>query len=214
MPPKSKTGLVVGLVLGGLALLLLLVIGGAILAANSGDDDLSIPGTTIGTGVTLAPSTTRSTRVPTTSAIGSTTSIAGTGPASSVTATQAAGFLKEEQEKALPDVTVDSAKCPPEPYNVGHVIICRLVLQGTPVLYEVEISDVESIRLKPPLMPIIDTDKAEALIETQEAGVQPDCGSPRIRQVEVGATFSCTTTSGSWEFTVKDENGQVSGSRS
>jgi len=213
VPPKSKTGLVVGLVLGGLALLLLLVIGGAILAANSGDDDLTVPGTTIGTGVTLAPSTSRSTRVPTTSVIGPTTSIGGIGPASSVTAAQAAGFLKEEQEKVLPDVTVDSVRCPPEPYNVGHVIICRVALQGTPVLYEVEVTDVEAIRVKP-LKPIIDTDKAEALIETQEAGVEPDCGSPRIRQVEVGATFSCTTTSGSWEFTVKDENGQVSGSRS
>jgi len=129
-----------------------------------------------------------------------------------VTADQAAGFLKEQQEKVLPDVPVDSVSCPPEPYNVGQVIICRVVLQGTPVLYRVDVTGVDSIQVKP-TKPIIDTAKAETLIESKEPGVSPDCGSPRIRQVDVDSTFSCKTTASTWDFTVRDEKGQVAGTR-
>jgi len=209
-PPKSKTGLVVGLVLGGLALLLLIVIGGVVLAVNSVEEAaVPLPDPTTSR-FELGPSTTRFATVPTST--GPVTSVAGTGPPASVTADQAETFLQEEQEKVLPDVPVLSVACPAEPYKVGHVIICRMTLQTTPVLYQVTITDVNGLVVKP-TKPIIDTDKAEDLIEANEAGSVADCGSPRIRQVEIGATFSCRTASSTWEFTVRDEKGQISGTR-
>ena len=198
----------IGLVLGGLALLLLLVVGGVVLAINSADDETS-PSTT---SFTLRPTTTGFATGPTSTAAGPTTSVAGTGPTATVTAADAEGFLKEQQQKVLPDVPVGTVTCPPEPYRVGHVIICRLVLQGTPVLYRVEITGIDFLQVKP-TRPIIDNDKAEVLVEQNEVGAQADCGSPRIRQVDVGAAFSCRTATSSWDFTVRDENGQVAGTR-
>jgi len=198
-------------VLGGLALLLLLVVGAVFLGSSSKPDPVAVPTTSEPPTTAADPSTERSTRT-TTAGSGPTTSVAGTGPASSVTASQAVAFLKEEQEKALPDVPVDDVSCPPEPYNVGHVIVCRLVLQGSPVLYPVEITAVDLFQVKQ-TKPIIDTDKAEKLVQDREPGTTADCGSPRIRQVDVGATFSCETESSTWDFTVSDEDGQVAGTR-
>lgn len=120
--------------------------------------------------------------------------------------------MKEQQEKALPDVPVSTVTCPSEPYRVGHVILCRMVLQATPVLYQVTITGVDALVVKP-ARPIIDTDKAEVLVEDNEVGSVADCGSPRIRQVEIGATFSCRTATSTWDFTVRDEYGQVAGTR-
>ncbi len=194
----------VGLVLGGLALLLLLIIGGTVLAINSAEES---PTTT-----EPAPSTTRFATVPTSTGTGPVTSVAGSGPTSSVTADQVKTFLKEEQEKAFPDVQVLSVTCPPEPYKVGHVILCRMVIQTTPIFFRVTITGVDGFETKL-TKPVIDTDKAEELVETNEPGTVADCGSPRIRQVDVGATFPCRTAASTWDFTVRDENGQVTGRR-
>ena len=203
----------IGLVLGGLFLLLLLIVGGTALAINAAREETART-TTSRPQFTITTATTRlsTTSVPTSTATGPTTSVVGTGPPSTVTAAQATGFLKEQQEKVLPDVPVTSVTCPPGPYNVGHVIICRLVLQFTPVQYRVEITGVDSLQVKP-VKPIIDTDKAEALVESNEPGATADCGSPRIRQVDIGATFSCRTATSTWDFTVRDEQGQVAGIR-
>ena len=194
----------IGLVLGGLALLLLIIIGGTALAIY-GDEEETAATTSVAPG---DPTTTRSPGAGT----GPTTSVAGTGAPASVTSDQAEGFLRDEQEKVLPDVPVVSVDCPPEPYRVGHVILCRMMLQTTPVVYQVTITGEDALVVKP-ARPIIDTDKAEALVEQNEVGSEADCGSPRIRQVDVGATFTCRTAASTWEFTVRDDKGQVAGIR-
>ena len=196
----------IGLVLGGLLLLLLLIVGGTALAIY-GDREQTAATTTTSVAPD-APTTTRSPGAGT----GPTTSVAGTGPPASVTSDQAEGFLREEQEKVLPDVPVLSVDCPPEPYRVGHVILCRMVLQTTPVVYQVTITGEDALVVKP-ARPIIDTDKAEALVQQNEVGSVADCGTPRIRQVDIGATFTCRTAASTWEFTVRDDKGQVSGIR-
>ena len=51
------------------------------------------------------------------------------------------------------------------------------------------------------------------LVEAKEPGAAADCGLPRVRQVDIGFRFSCTTATSTWEFTVKGEDGQLSGVR-
>ena len=201
MPKRPRTGLVIGLVLGGLALLAIVLVGAALLAANSyvasdGPDPTSTSPT-----ATTAPA-----------AIGDATTVPGTGPRSSMTATAAAATMRREQERTTPDLAVGTTTCPAGPYRVGHRMVCLLELEGTEVSYVVEITSDTSINLTA-LRTIIDTRKAAALIEGSEPGTTADCGPPRIRQVEVGATFACTTATSTWDFTVQDEDGQLSGVR-
>ena len=185
----------------------------ALLAANSDDDDDDATTSTtslFGTSTTgRFTTTTRSTAT----TGGPTTSVAGTGEAATVTASSITRFLREEQLKTTPDVTVGAISCPPGPYRVGHVVLCRMRLEDADVLYRVEITGTTAYNAKA-ARPIIDTDKAEALVEQNELDATADCGSPRIRQVDIGYEFTCTTATSTWDFTVKDEGGRIEGSRS
>lgn len=209
-PKKSRTGLIVGLVIGGVVLLLLLVVGliGLIALGRSSQDtfDSALPD--------LTSTSTLPTPRPTTGVAprGPATSVAGTGARASTTSDELVDFLRKQQSRAFPDIAIGNVSCPSDPYRVGHVILCEMQLESSPVRYRVEISGVTTY-LAAPDGPIIDTDKGESLIESTEPGSTADCGSPRIRQFTVGATFSCTTASTSWEFTVEDEEGRVTGSR-
>jgi len=195
-----------GLVLGGLLLLVLLLVGIAVLLATSDDDDSTPPTTR------FVPGTTSPAAGGTTSpaAGGATTSVVGTGAATSITAADMTRFLREEQLKATPTLAVGTITCPPGPFRVGHVVICRMRLEDANVQYRVEVTSTTFISAKA-VRPIIDTVKAEDLVETKEPGSTATCGAPRVRQVEIRSTFTCRTASSTWDFTVKDEQGQIEG---
>jgi len=201
VPRRRRTGLVVGLVLGGLALVVLVLVGAALLTANS---DMASDGPD--------PTSTSPTATTEPVAIGGATTVPGAGPRSSMTATAAAATMRREQERTTPDLAVGAATCPAGPYRVGHRMVCLLDLEGTEVSYVVEITSDTTINLTA-VRTIIDTRKAAALIEGSEPGTTADCGPPRIRQVEVDATFECTTATSTWDFTVQDADGQLSGVR-
>ena len=189
-----------GLVVGGLVLLGIFVVGGSQLAGK--DEARVVVRGPIST--TSQPSTTLSS--------GPSTTVLGSGAPVSLTAAQAAAQLEADQERTAPDLAVGTAICPLEPYRVGHVMICSIPLEGTIVSYRVEVTSETTVR-PTALRPVIDTRKSAELVEAKEAGATADCGQPRVRQVDVGSRFSCTTASSTWDFTVKDEEGQLSGVR-
>lgn len=186
-------------------MLVILLLVGLVLIGSSGEESSVSP-----TGDTASASSTRPS-TPVTLA-GPVTSIAGTGPRSPVAASDLTSFLRNQQSKAFPDTAVGAVTCPPGPYRVGHVILCDMELEGSPVRYRLEITGVTTYNAAA-IAPIIDTNKAEKLVESSETGTTADCGPPRIRQLTVGSTFSCTTASSTWEFTVQDDNGRVEGFR-
>lgn len=136
----------------------------------------------------------------------------GSGPRSSLTATRAASLLRDAQERTTPDLAVGDSTCPAGPYRVGHVMTCSLRLESSLVVYRVQVTTDVEIGLEP-IRPIIDTQKAAELVTSKEPGATATCGLPRIRQVDVGFVFSCTTATSTWDFTVKDQDGQLSGVR-
>lgn len=141
---------------------------------------------------------------PTTS-LGSTrgpaSSVAGTGRLTSITATRAASSLRAEQQQKAPQLTVGAITCPAGTYREGQVVVCEMLLEDATVLYEVAVTGQQSLEFKP-TDPVVDTDKAEALMQSKEPGTTADCGSPRVRQLDVGATFTCRSASSTWVFTV------------
>ncbi|MEO5680093.1 MAG: hypothetical protein ABIS47_10530 [Acidimicrobiales bacterium] len=190
---------------GGLGLLLLVVLGGALLARRSGGGDSATrPTATVAAPSPSPPTTTVEHPTSSLSIREPTTSVAGTGPAASLTPSQAAGMLKQKQLEAMPDIPVGTVACPPGPYKVGHLVLCRVLLSGTPVIFWVKVTGDLSIDYGP-AKPVIDTDKAEKLIEAKEPGTTADCGSPRIRQFDVGATFACRTATSTWNFSVLEK---------
>ena len=190
----------VGLVIGGLVLLGIVVVGGSQLAGK--DEARVVVGGPISTA--SQPSTTLSS--------GPSTTVLGSGAPSSLTTAQAAAQLEADQQRTAPDLAVGTATCPPEPYRVGHAMICSIPLEGTIVSYRVEVTGDTTV-IPTALRPVIDTRKAAELVEAKEAGAAADCGLPRVRQVDVGSRFSCTTATSTWDFTVKGQEGQLSGVR-
>lgn len=180
-----------GLVVGGLVLLLMIALGGILLAQSADERDTAADSSDT---VATTP------RLSTTSA-GPTTSAAGTGAMSAVNASNAASSLREKQQRATPDLTIGLVTCPPAPYLVGHVVVCRMDLGDATILYRVEITGEQTLRMEV-VAPIVDTDDAEAVMEEKEPGATADCGEPRVRQVEVGGRITCQTQSYTWDFTV------------
>lgn len=187
-----------GLLVGGLVLLGLAAVGGSRLTGDREPSPDREPATTAPPSTTLAaaPSTT----------------VLGSGAPVPLTAAQAGAQLKADQQRTAPGLAVDTATCPPEPYRVGHVMICSIPLEGTIVSYRLEVTGDTTV-IPTALRPVIDTRKAAELVEAKEPGTAADCGLPRVRQIDVGFRFSCTTPSSTWEFTVKGEDGQLSGIR-
>ena len=188
-----------GLVVGGLVLLGIVVVGGSQLTGDSEPSPVRDPATTA-----TQPSTSLPTRPSTT--------VLGSGAPVSLTSTQAAARLKVDQQRTAPGLAVGTATCPPEPYRVGHLMVCSIPLEGTIVSYRLEVTG-ETTVIPTAVRPVIDTRKAAELIEAEEPGATVDCGLPRVRQVDIGSRFSCTTPTSTWEFTVKGQEGQLSGTR-
>lgn len=193
--PKRGRGPVVGLVLGGLVLLLL-VAGAVRLAREGNEPDVATDSTdTVVTDPLPAPTTS-----------GPTTSVAGSGAVSSVTAATAAPLVRDLQQRNYPDLTIGITTCPPSPYRIGHVLVCRMELGDAVVLVRVEITGDQTLK-SVPASPIVDTDKAEALMEEKEPGANAECGEPRVRQVQAGDRITCRTTTYTWDFTVGADGG-------
>ena len=188
-----------GLILGGVVLLGIVVVGGSQLVGNDEARLVRGPITTV-----PQPSSTV--------ASGPSTTMLGSGAPVSLTAAQAAAQLMADQQRTAPDLAVGTATCPPEPYRVGHVMICSIPLEGTIVSYRLEVTG-ETTVMPTAVRPVIDTRKAAEVVEAKEPGAAVDCGLPRIRQVDVGFRFSCTTAASTWDFTVKGQDGKLSGVR-
>lgn len=188
-----------GQVIGGLVLLGIVAVGGSQLTKEPKPGPVRDP-------VTTAPPPSP------TPATGPSTTLLGSGAPTGLTAAQAASQLNADQQRTAPGLIVGTATCPPEPYRVGHLMICSIPLEGTIVSYRVEVTSDTTI-IPTALRPVIDTFKAVELVEAKEPGAAADCGLPRVRQVDIGFRFSCTTAASTWEFTVKGEDGQLSGVR-
>jgi len=186
-----------GLVVGGLVLLGIVVVGASQLTGNSEPSPVPDPATT-------APQPSLAT--------GPSTTMLGSGSPVSLTAAQAAAQLKVDQQRTAPGLAVGTATCPPGPYRVGHLMICSISLEDTIVSYQMEVTGDATV-IPTALRPVIDTRKAAELVEAREPGAAVECGLPRVRQVDVGSTFSCTTATSTWDFTVKGQEGQLSGVR-
>lgn len=194
-PPKRSGGPIVGLVLGGLVLLALAA--GAVLVVRNGNEP-DVAADSTDTVATDPP------RAATTS--GPTTSVAGIGAVSSVTAATAAPLVRDLQQRNYPDLTIGLTTCPPGPYRIGHVVVCRKELGDAAVLVRVEITGDQTLT-SVPASPIVDTDQAEALMEEKEPGASAECGEPRVRQVQPGERITCRTATYTWDFTVGADGG-------
>lgn len=201
LPPPAPPKRSGGIVLGGLVLLVLAV--GAILLVRIGAERDGAAGSTDTTDTT-GTAATDPPRATTTS--GPTTSVAGSGPVSSVTAATAAPLVRDLQQRNYPDLTIGLTTCPPSPYQVGHVVVCRMELGDAVVLVRVEITGDQTLK-SVPASPIVDTDKAEALMEEKEPGANAECGEPRVRQVQTGERITCRTETYTWDFTVGADGG-------
>ena len=124
-------------------------------------------------------------------------------------ATRAAEFLRDKQREATPDLRVGATTCPKGRYREGDVVVCRMRLQDATVFYRVEVTGERTLRIRP-TTPIIDTDRAEALVEEKQPGTRADCGLPQVRQLEVGDRFTCMAGRTVWDFVVTTSGG-VSG---
>lgn len=178
--------------LGALALLVLLVVlVAAVVVSRAEPDEASRSGLPV-----VPPSSTTTTETGR-----SATSVAGTGPPTRISASSAAASLRSKQRAGTPDLTIGAISCPPGPYRVGQVVVCGMRLEDAEVFYRTTVTGPETLDFTA-TSPIVDTDKAEALMESKEPGTTADCGAPRVRQLDVGATLTCSSAASTWVFTV------------
>jgi hypothetical protein len=116
-------------------------------------------------------------------------------------------YLRDE----VPDVQVGSVTCPQEvKVAEGASFQCMAEVAGSQLPVTVTLSHVKdgdyTYELKP-AKALIDGDKVRAEIQSrlpaQAAAATVDCGTPRVRVVEVGGTIPCTILLGSKRHVVR-----------
>jgi Domain of unknown function (DUF4333) len=127
------------------------------------------------------------------------------------------GSLTRWLKDRFPDVRVGSIACPSEvQLTAGKSFECTADMDGAELPITVTLTHVDSDKGEydvsfEPAKALIDTDKAveelrsnlPAKITFEPASATVDCGTPRVRVVEVGGTIECTVSNGNARHVVR-----------